>query len=252
MVAPHRTPDVGLGKKAEEESVSDLWAALTQLPRPTLNVPFPRMLPGTEEPVGMVAIWALTQKEQMDANAEADRYTKALLKDPQRKEEANLGYHHTYANEGAVQVLWRACRRPDDLSQTIFPSPKLMRDRMTTDEIGVLFKHYLTAQLELGPIIAYLTAEEQEAMVLRLQRDGSEHPFNSLSWEQQKTLVLGMASRLVSCWTVIRSAGLPLDVSTYAQEQLDELIEQAKATQEKPGPAPADDDTSAPETDPDE
>ena len=104
---------------------SELWLALTQIPRPTKLVPVPRKMPGTGQPVGHVRIWPLTQEEQMVCNAEADRYTKQLLKDPQRRDEANLGYNHTYTNEVAIQVLYRACRDPKNLKRPAFPSPKL-------------------------------------------------------------------------------------------------------------------------------
>lgn len=199
---------------------SALWLALTQIPRPYKLVPLPRCLPGTTTSVGDVAIWPLTQEEQMAANAEADRFTKKLLQDPQQKDQANLGYHHTFANETAIQVLYRACRDPKDIKRPAFPSPSLMRGNLTTDEVGVLFNNYCTVQSELGPIAAFLSKEEYEALILRIVEGGSAHPFDSLSWEQQRTLVSTLASLVVSSWTAMFSAGLPLDVSTRVLDHL--------------------------------
>lgn len=215
----------------EEIEPTELWLALTALPRPTKEVPLPRFLPGTDTPVGSVVMWPLRQEEQMAANADADRFTKALLKDPQKKEEANLGYTHTFTNELAVQILHRACRDPksEKYVRPAFPSPKLIRGEFTQDEIGVLFAQYCTVQAELGPIRSELSNEETEAWIVRIAEGGSAVPFDSLSWEQQRTLVRSMASRLVSCWTAMSSAGLPLAVTSYVSEILQE---RAKATPE--------------------
>lgn len=193
---------------------NELWAALTALPRPHRLVDVPRYLPGTRESVGQVAVWPLTQEEQMACNAEADRFTKELLKDPQKKDEANLGYHHTFSNETAVQVLWRACRDPKNLERSAFPSPKMLRSQLTADEAGVLYHSYLTVQSEVGPIVAYMTPEEMEAWIRRIEEGGSALPFELLSWDQQRSLVVFMASQLVSYWTAMSSAGLPPDDSS--------------------------------------
>lgn len=193
----------------ENIEASELWLALTQIPRPHRIVDFPRKIPGTDETVGKVAIWPLTQEEQMACNAEADRFTKELLKDPQKKDEANLGYAHTYANETAVQVLFRACRDPNNIQRAAFPAPKMLRAQLTTDEIGVLFRHYTTTQNEIGPIVAFMTEEEMDAWLVRLGEGGSEFPLDLLTWEMRDQLLLHSASRLCSFWKATTSAGEP-------------------------------------------
>jgi hypothetical protein len=210
--------------EAEPISPSELWLALTALPRPSRELPIPRKKEGSEEPVGFVRVWPLTQEEQMAANAEADRFTKNLLKDPQKKDEANLGYHHTFTNEVAIQVLFRACRDVNNVERPAFPSPNLMRSTFTTDEIGVLFAGYSTIQGEIGPIRSEMSKEEQEALIFKLVEGGSAFPFDSCTWDQQRTLVLFMASQVVSCWTAMSSAGLPLDVSSHASLRLSEKL----------------------------
>lgn len=186
---------------------SELWLALTQIPRPRKVVDIPRCLPGTNDPVGAVIMHPLTQEEQMAVNVEADRFTKKLLQDPQKRDEANLGYQHTFANEVAVQILARVCRDVNDVSKPAFPSPKLMRQFLTADEVGVMFQQYLTVQLELGPIVAEMSDDEMEGWVKRIAAGGSAFPFASLSWEAQQKLVLSMASRLASYWTDTSSVG---------------------------------------------
>ena len=218
-------------KKQEEVTPSALWLALTSVPRPTHTVPLPRV-DADGKPVGDVVMWPLTQEEQMACNAEADRFAKALLKDPQKKDEANLGYQHTFSNEMAVQVLFRACRDPQgapDFKRHAFPTPGHMREAFTTDEIGVLFNLYITVQSEVGPIIAHMSDEEYDAMVLRIQEGGSAFPFASLSWEAQTALVRFLVSRLVSCWTDMYSLGLPLDASSRVEEWLRSKAEAEEA-----------------------
>jgi len=202
----------------EDVPATALWLALTAIPRPHKLVDFPRRLPGTEESVGQVAMWPLTQEEQMACSAEADRFTKKLLKDGQKKDEANLGYETMFSNEVAVQILYRACRDATDLERPAFPSPSQLRQALTADEVGALFKHYLTVQLELGPIVAHLSDEEMEAWVKRIGEGGSAFPFDLLSWEMQRALVLFMASRLTSSPTDTLSAGSPPEESQTSSE----------------------------------
>ena len=214
----------GARKEPEKEiTPSELWLALTAIPRPSRLVPFPRCIPGTDKPIGHVRIWPLTQEEQHEANAAADRFAKDLLKDPQRKDEANLGYHHAYTNDLAVQVLHRACRDESDLARPAFMTTKKMRANFSTDEIGVLFSTYCTVQSELGPIRARMSAQETEALIIRLAEGGSAYPLDSLSWELQRSLAVSMASRLVSCWMAMSSHGLPPDVSTFALDMIRDL-----------------------------
>lgn len=221
---------------AEEFIPSALWTALMALPRPTREIPLPRVNPETGEPVGNVVVWPLTQEEQMVANAAADKFTKDLLKDPQKKDEANLGYQHSYTNEVAVQILYRACRDPKDVNRSAFPSPKLMRQNLTTDEIGVLFSQFCTVQAELGPIRARLSKEESEALILRIAQGGSAFPFDGCSWELQRNLVLFMASQLVSFWMATSSVGSPPAVSSFVLSILKEDADDS-GTPAEPQPA---------------
>ncbi len=218
-----------MSDEKKEMDASELWLALTALPRPHRVVPFPRNMPGTDTPVGEIAMWPISQEEQMAANAEADRFTKKLLKDPQQKDQANLGYHHTYSNETSVQVLFRACRDPKNLERPAFPSPSHMRARLSTDEIGVLFNQYCTVASEIGPIVAYMSKEEREGFIARLADGGSAFPFDTLSWEQQRILVSSMASQLLDCWTAMCSLGSPPDVNTFLLERLQAKAEEMKA-----------------------
>ena len=194
---------------------SALWLALTAVPRPHRVVDLPRAFPGTGKSVGQIALWPLTQEEQMICTAEADRFVKGILKDSQKKDEANLGYAHLFANETAVQVLFRACRDasnpPESLKASAFPSTKGLRHEFTADEISTLFEMYITVQLEVGPVTAFMTDDEMEAWIRRIEEGGSALPFDLLAPQAQKSLLVFMASQLVTFWTATISAGSPPD-----------------------------------------
>jgi hypothetical protein len=181
---------------------SDLWRLLQELPRPHKLVDFPRTGPDGK-PVGQLAIQVLTQEEQMAANAEAEKVARTLLKDGKR---GDLGYEAVFNNEGAVQVVLRACRDANDVTKAAFPGAAAIRAKLTADEVGMLFDHYLTVQLQLGPIITEMSDVEFEAWVTRLD-EGQAFFFDRLSSETKKTLVLTMASRLRRFSTDTYSAG---------------------------------------------
>ncbi len=187
--------------------VSELWTALTQIPRPWKVVDFPRVDPITKEPIGQVAIWVLTQEEQIAASAEADRVAKQLLKDPQRKGEANLGYENIYNNEATVQVLYRACRDVKDITRPAFPTSSLLRKHLSIDEISVLGVLYMQVQSSIGPIVSSMTAEEEKTWIGRLAEAGNIFPTGWLSQLEQERLLLSLASQLVSFWTATSSPG---------------------------------------------
>lgn len=201
-------------KEEPKEEGSQIWQLLTAIPRPTRKVPLPRNLPGTKETIGEIPVWPLTHGELIESNAAAEARMRTLFKDENKKDELNLGYQHSFANELAVQHLWRACRDPNDLNKPAFPSPKGMSLQFTGDEIGVLYNHFLTVQAEIGPITSTMSDEEYEAWVRRIGESGSADPFDSLSWDLQRTLVISMASQLTDYWTDISSAGSQPDENT--------------------------------------
>jgi hypothetical protein len=125
---------------------SELWAKLQDMPRPHRVVDFPRLGPDGN-PVGQVAIWPLSQQEQIAAVVEAERFAQTLLRD---NAPGDLGYEIVFASEGAAQTLWRACRAADEPKRPAFPSPAAIREKFTTDELGELFEQYMAVQRDLA------------------------------------------------------------------------------------------------------
>ena len=189
---------------------ADLWTAITKIPRPFRIVDFPRNMPGTDTPVGKLAIVILSQEEQMEAAASAESTTRKYLKDgAPKKDEARRGYDDIYSNAAAVEVLYRSCKRHDDIARNLFPTPHDIRASLSMDEVGVLTSMYLQAQAELGPIVAKLSDEEVDAWVSRLVEGGSALPLGLLTSDALSTLAFGLACRVHTYSTAISSLGTP-------------------------------------------
>lgn len=195
----------------EPLSPVDLWTKITELPRPSKIVDYPRT-DKNGKPIGQLAIVVLTQEEQMACSARAEELTRRLLKEKQitaKTDEARRGYEDIYNNACAVEILFRACKKADDIAASLFPTPDAIRAKLSADEIGVLMNMYFTVQSELGPIVAYMSDEEQDALIRRLVEGGSAFPLDLLSPEALRALTFSLASRLYASWTVTSSPGSP-------------------------------------------
>lgn len=190
----------------EDIGAGELWALITTIPRPSKVIDFPRKDPITGKYIGQLRIWPLTQAEQMEAAAEAERVAKGLVKDA-KAADANLGYDAVYHNAAAVEVIFRACRDVSDVNKRAFPSPKMIGKMLSTDEVGALARAYQKAQAELGPVITRLSKEEEDAWIGRLAQGGSVFPSYLLSWDALEALAISMAKRLAASSTDTSSPG---------------------------------------------
>lgn len=191
-------------------SPSELFLALTKVPRPHRIVDFPRKGPDGK-PLGEIAITILSQEQQMEAAANAERYARKILKEVPKSEEARRGYDDIYTNAAACEILFKACRDKDDPKKQLFPTVEDIRRWLTMDEVGVLMSHYMTAQAELGPIVASMSDADVDAWIARIKDAGTLFPLDLLSSEALKTLVSILVSRLVSLQTASSYAGSQLD-----------------------------------------
>ena len=199
-------------------SPTDLWLKLSARERPSKVVDFPRK--GEDgNPVGQLRIRVLTQEEQMVCASAAEKIAREHLKDSKKDE---LGYERLYSDAFCVEVLFRACRDVADIGRALFPSPKHLRGALTTEECSMLFQHYLTVSVELGPTALTMSDEEFEAWVSRLAEGGSAFPFDLLSSDLQRLLILYMA-RLLTSQKDKSSVGSPPEESTTSLE--DEVSE---------------------------
>ena len=195
----------------ENLTPAQLYTELSKMPRPHRVVPFPRKKPGTDEPMGHVALVPLTQKETIESTIAADLFV--LERMPGAKEGGSIGYPIAYGDECAVEQLARACREVDDVEKQVFPNAAAVR-RLTADEIAVLYQAYLDVRAELGPICSAMTQEETDAWVDRLIVGGNEVDHLAFfSLEGLRTLLRTSVARLRGSRTEPSSAGSPLENS---------------------------------------
>src|SRR5260221_416973 len=117
---------------------SALFLQLSEMPRPHKVVSLPRNGPDGN-PLGEVAIWVLSQRETEIAQAEAGKYVRERLHAKGEQVQTDHAYHEVYNNELAVQLLQRAVRIADNVMVPFFPAPSNLRDKLTLDEVMVLY-----------------------------------------------------------------------------------------------------------------
>ena len=217
-------------------SGADLWAQIIAMPRPHRVVDFPRV--GSDgESVAQVAITVLTQEDQIGCSIETDRFVRKMFPEIPKSGDARRAYDDTYNNQAACEVLYRACRKPDSLTTPFFPSPAAIRQNLSPDEVGVLFRSYTIVQDEVGPIIAHMTEGEMEAWIRRLLEAGTRAPLAFLSWGQLEDLVCFSASQKSSFATPSSSLGQqPDDTSDTTDAAADDDDTVADAPDPHPEP----------------
>lgn len=196
-----------------------LWDRLCAMPRPHKVVDFPRRdSSGELIKDAQIAVWVLTQGEQEEAAARAEQRTRDLLKSPKSAETlstVDLKASDVYRNAAADELLYRACRQlPPNLKTPFFPTPALLRQYLTVDEIAVLCQLYYGVQDDLGPLVTTMTDAEREALLAQLEKDGARFPLGSLSREQVNELLIFSVCRRSTSSTGTSSSGKPHDEPT--------------------------------------
>lgn len=232
-------PSAPEAPKPEELDVgsdpSDLVRALLAFPGPTKIIDFPQRLPGVDDAIGQLLIVPISQQDAMDIQAAAHGYVRGLLKDPKKAvkdaetrftidEIRTMGYDGLFKNECATQTLFRACKDPRDKDKRrsqmrpVFPSPKVMRRLLTHDQVGVMMSNYTRVQLELGPIIAFMSDEECDLWIEKLIAGRGADPLGSLSLESSKDLILRLVFHLRMSRTGKSSSGGLLESTPNGNE----------------------------------
>ena len=201
------------------DSVSprDLWALVTQTPRPHRTVPFPRK-DAAGAPVCDVRLVLLTQSEMMVAQANAERRAKRMLKDSApKKDEASRAYEDLYKNSCSAEVLYLCCKHPDDpeMKRAFFRTPEDVLTHLSLDEVGVLMSSYLSFQVEVSPIQgAFDSDDDMDALLAKLVEGGAAgSPLASVSPVGLIQLCMYLARRLSSSQKASSSHSSPVDFS---------------------------------------
>lgn len=195
----YRNNQLKEAKKTEHEENVDLFANLSQLPRPHIIAPFPRKKPGTQDPFCNIALMELTSSETLEVKAYAESTAKKLLKETtSNKGEENRGYDEIYNECCAIGVLWHACRKEDNLEQKFFPNRESIHKVLTIDEISILYNHFLTLKYTKGPVISNMNEQEMDNLIDKLIDGGTDSTFflSFISVELLKDLLITMAKAL--------------------------------------------------------
>jgi len=204
-------------KPPEDVSPSELWLKLSESPRPSEVVDFPRK-GANREPIGKVRIQVLPNEEHDAARIRAQ--TKL-------RERARLLGHGNLTNEDmrapgvaevlgdmtAREVLAVACvaEKPfDEYAKPlryprIFPDAESIGATLSADELSVLFNLYVLVQNKYGPFEGNLSDDDQEAWIRRLEEGGETYPLASLPWPQLVALTSSLAVKVSSLYRILSS-----------------------------------------------
>lgn len=182
-------------------SSEELLNKLLNFKRPYKIVPFPREENG--QPIGYIAMTPLSQKEEIECNEYLDVELRANLKkkglDVPKDGEHAESFHNVYTMKQSVEVLFRACRHPDDVNKKLFSTKEQISQYLSKTEIAVLVKQYLMVQHELGPVIAKMSKTELDALIDKLAGIDNPEAFflitSCLSWEAMNELLMRLVSR---------------------------------------------------------
>ncbi len=188
-------------------SSATLWQRVTEVPRASDIVDFPRLNPDGSV-IGQVRIQVLTQAEVTAATGNAEKFARKVMAEALPKaDEAASGYEAIYQNDLNVQLLFLACKRVDDPKVSFFPSPAEMRNHMTPDEIGALVRAYVIIQAERGPMVSQMSERDMDAWIAKLKEGGNSAPLASLSLDALRALVKHLVSAHQSSPTDSSSPG---------------------------------------------
>lgn len=191
---------------------------------PSEVIPWPR--DGEDgKPIGQVAIRILTQDELDKCAANAERYVRNLLnsgiKDKsQGSERVNqAAWAELFETAKAVELLYIACRKHDDLGTPLFRTPADIREFATPNEITHVLNAYMQLQFRFGPLWRLLTEEECDEWIRMLEAGADEYPLAQLSPGQLRLLVTSLVSRYGSLAMGKFSDGSQSSVGTSESSQ---------------------------------
>lgn len=187
-------------------SPDDLWQALTERPRPTCEFQFPGN-DANGNPLPKAKLWILYEAELHACRANASKVAKEMVGEAGRS--GDIGYEEIYRNEMASQMSALCVRAHDNPTFVVFPSPKAVRQRLTTDEVALIASAYNQFRIESGPMVSDMTPAELEAWLKALQEGASRVPLARLSGEALTDLVMFLVSKIKTLSTGTGSAGSP-------------------------------------------
>ena len=184
---------------------------LSQVPRFSRLVPFPcKLEDGSTFEVAMVV---LTPEEVIQAKSQAEKQTRAHLKDLLEKGDTSaISYREIYNDYLTVNTLFIAMRHPRDITKQALPSREWLTksSQMTTDKLTVMQEQYITTVTK-QPDINDMSKDELQGWLQTIIKDGTDVSFlvDSCSLRMLKDLVITLVSQITSSKNTTSSAGMP-------------------------------------------
>lgn len=169
---------------------------------PTIGKPFSFTRQTTDGPRELkVLICPLTAQDLDRARVNAELYLDTL----DREKVAPEARQSVLADAREIEVLALAVRDPDNPIEA-WASADLIRSKLTTYEIALLFKAYHEHQDDVGPLVTTLTADRYEAMLKAIAEAGRADPFVLFDSRTQKDFITSTVAELWS-YRMARSSG---------------------------------------------
>lgn len=160
---------------------------LMAIQRPSRKIPFPRKN-SDGEAVCDVVLRVLTQSQIDSCCANAEAHVRHLFRgkveaagSDEIKAVRAEAWSEAYENAKLIELLFEACRDPDDVEKHLFAGPSEIRKLLTADECAALFHAYDAIQRETAPLISQLTEDELEGWIDVLAKGAAGAPL--LLWE---------------------------------------------------------------------
>lgn len=154
----------------QEEDIKDqafhgdgTWVMVENTPPPSCVVDYPRKEPIKGQAFGKVRVRLLTQEQQHLAQIFAAQFTNEDLEHLHIT--SGTAWDELYQSYLNLEIVQRACFSEEEYQdkgkyKMMFPPVKLMKIRMTDDELSYLIKAYLTLQQTKGAIRDVISGED--------------------------------------------------------------------------------------------
>lgn len=180
---------------------SELWLKLQQRPRPSDVVDLP-CKDGEGKPLGQIRIQVLAQEQHDEARQRAQKLLVEQRKYPLEQLKTDL-MREVLGDTVAREVLALACLSVNAIPNTdppryarIFPDGPSIGQKLTADEIGVLFTQYTMVQNKFGPYEGNVANEDElNAWIKRLAEGASAYPLAQLDLLALIALCMSLARR---------------------------------------------------------
>ena len=218
--------------QSDDVPANEFVRKLMSRKRPSEVLPFPRV--GQDgKPLFEYRMCVLSQQELDGCLYDAEMYAQRMFKDKKRPSSDELGavrgeaWSEVYNNAKIVEILLRACRQVPEKTNPagkvyhdpLFIGGDQIRGLLTSDELASMFNAYLNTQFRFGPLWRYMTDDQVDAFVDRLEEGLSDSPLSHLEQGQLIVLVASLAARNRTLRMGTGSSGLPSESGTPNDSQ---------------------------------